>query len=222
MDSVEQEREAYRNQIKGMVRKSPDCLLAGELRSKEEAEEIFGLAYASTLCFSTIHSENIAAAIGRLSYWGLSKYDLASVIRLMVAQRLLRKLCPKCKTIETDPSNLEEIKIYKNHVEPEEQGKFSWQAVFKYLEKPENVYTESASGCEYCDHTGFKGRVLIAEMLSYNDHGFKEMLLSDNHNAIQDYMIKNGISLWHSGMSVALRGQVSINEVIRNTQRLST
>ena len=106
-------------------------------------------------------------------------------------------------------------------MENDDQGKFHWGGVFKSLKRAEKVYTECVAGCAHCDYTGFKGRVLIAEMLSYNDHGFKEMLLSDNHNAIQDYMIKNGISLWHSGMNMALKGQVSVNEVIRNTQRLS-
>ena len=221
IDNVEEETQAYRNQIKSMVRKSPDCLLAGELRSAEETEKIFGLAYASTLCFSTIHSENISAAIGRLAYWQLSKYDLASVLRLLVAQRLLRKLCPKCKVVEDNTDNLEELKKYETKHKGDDSKSFTFGGFFKTLEKKQIIYTENISGCENCDFTGFKGRALIAEMLSYNDENFKNMILSENHNVIQDYMINKGISLWDSGMNLVQKGEVSINEVVRNTQRLT-
>ncbi len=202
--NAQDEQQAYQNQIRGMVRKSPDCLLAGEMRSASEAGEIFGLSYASTLCFSSLHAENVSNAVGRMRYWGLANYDIASVTRLIIAQRLVRSLCEHCKVTEDNPANISEYKLYKS-----ESGKTD-----KVM-----IYAASKKGCEHCRYTGFFGRQLIAEMLSVDDPKFEKVISGKNHHDIQDHLDASAATLWHSGMRHVHSGKASVDEVVRHTMR---
>lgn len=204
-DTLEEELSAYRDQIKAMVRKSPDCLLAGEIRTVEEAKQILGLAYASTLCFSSMHSENIAGALGRLRFWGIPNIDLAAVLRLIIAQRLIRQLCEHCKIKESRPQN---------------QAQFDFFAQDTKVEKKPKIYAAKYGGCEKCQYTGFSGRLLIAEMLSSTNPGFKQTVHKGGSLAIDEMLRKDQSSLWHSGMRYVFAGKTSVGEVVRNVGRV--
>ena len=204
--TTEEEHAAYRNHIKGMVRKSPDCLLAGELRSAEESLEIFSLAYASTLCFSSLHAENIANAIGRLQFWGIPRVDLANVMRLIIAQRLVRRLCLHCKIPEESEVNLKEAAFYAEQTDANLSSA--------------KIFSSSIGGCKFCKYTGFVGRRLIAEMLSSVEKESYEILISEESGRLlKRHMFKNRSSLWHSGMRYVMAGKVSVEEVVRHTSR---
>ena len=203
--TLQDEHASYRQHIKGMVRKSPDCLLAGELRSAEEAGEIFGLAYASTLCFSSLHAENVANAIGRMRFWGIPDIDLANVLRLIIAQRLVRQPCPRCKLKETNEDNIREAECYADHS--------------KTTFSKDNLFTENHGGCEFCRYTGYTGRRLIAEMFSLLYEGSEEVLMSGDNNKLRYFIDEKGASLWHSGMRLVLNGDATVNEIVRHTSR---
>ena len=206
--TLKDEHLSYRQHIKGMVRKSPDCLLAGELRSAEESVEIFGLAYASTLCFSSLHAENIANAIGRLKFWGIPRVDIANVVRLIIAQRLVRRLCPQCKIPEKSKPNIAEASLYAKQV--------------GITLSPEQIYTNDINGCDLCRHTGFVGRQLIAEILSSVEKESYEVLVSEDGSRLLHRMLhKNNRSMWHSGMRHVVTGMVSVGEVLRHAARIS-
>lgn len=204
-DTLEEELSSYRDQIKGMVRKSPDCLLAGEIRTIEEAKQILGLAYASTLCFSSLHAENIAGALGRLKFWGIPNIDLVAVLRLIIAQRLIRKLCEHCKINEARPHNQAQFDLFAKNA--------------GITEKP-LIHAAKYGGCEKCQFTGFSGRLLIAEMLSSTSPGFKKTLHKAGAFEIEEMLMKDQSSLWHSGMRYVLSGKTSVGEVVRNVGRV--
>ena len=202
-ETKDDEKNAYRQQIRGMVRKSPHCLLAGEIRSPEDCEKIVDIAYASTLCFTSMHSENVGNAVGRLKYWEIRDNDISSIVRLIIAQRLVRKLCEKCKIEEDDERKLKEVEHYIG-------GPIG----------DLKIYKPSVIGCENCRFTGFSGRCMIAEMLSHRDEYFADAVMNPNHSKIGEALFENKKSLWHSAMNHVVKGIVSVDEVLRHTHRI--
>lgn len=204
-DTVEEELAAYRDQTKAMVRKSPDCLLAGELRTVEEAKQIIGLAYASTLCFSSLHAGTVADAFDRLNYWQVGAYDLANVVRLVIAQRLIRKLCKNCKIKEEQEHNLAQVQIFKKQISDNNKTE---------------IYAANRLGCGECSYTGFNGRLLIAEILAATHPDFRSLVLACDQDSLNKAIYGQKSSLWHSGMRHVLAGDTSVGELVRNIGRV--
>ena len=187
--------------LRSMLRQAPNVILVGEIRDREVADIAIQAALTGHLVFSTLHTNDAPSAITRLIDMGVKPYLVASSIQAIMAQRLIRILCPDCKQIEENPDKkmLELIGITQDEVEK--------NPIYK------------AVGCSSCGKLGYKGRKAIFEMIVMNneirDLAFNRAPLSH----IRQAAIRNGMkSLVEDGKIKALRGETTPEEIARFAQ----
>ena len=185
--------------LRSIVRQDPDVILVGEIRDTETAKIAIQSALTGHLVFSTLHTNDAASAITRLIDMGIEPFLIASSINGILAQRLVRIICPDCKTAYTADTDA----ITKLGLDPKEME-----------DKP--VYR--GTGCANCHHTGYKGRCGIFELLLM-DQSMKNLVTTTaNANAIRDQAVENGmITLRRDGADKVLAGITTIEEVYRVT-----
>jgi general secretion pathway protein E len=187
--------------LRSIMRQDPDVMLVGEIRDKETADIAVQSALTGHLVFSTLHTNDSASAITRLVDIGIEPFLISSSVLAVIAQRLVRTLCPDCREAYTpDEAALNSIGVDKEHL----QG----QPLYR------------AKGCEKCFHTGYKGRVAICEILLM-ESGLKKMILETyDSNQIKKEALRQGMdTLRQDGIKKVLQGITSIAEVLRVTQR---
>lgn len=192
----------FEQAIRSILRHDPDIVLVGEMRDKETAETAIKLANTGHLTFSTLHTNDAPSAVARLFKMGVEPFLIAYAINIIVAQRLIRKLCENCKKKVT---NLEE------HILPSGLDIKEW-AGFEIFE---------AVGCERCNHTGYKGRMAIHEALYFTKEIRRAIVHSGedvDEEAIRTQARLDGTnSLRDSGFEKVKLGLTSIQEVIGAT-----
>jgi general secretion pathway protein E len=185
--------------LRSIVRQDPDVILVGEIRDTETARIAIQSALTGHLVFSTLHTNDAASAITRLIDMGIEPFLLSSSINAILAQRLVRIICPECKIAYTpDPEAIQKLGLDPKEME----GK--------------KVYR--GRGCSNCHHTGYKGRCGIFELLIM-DQTMKNLVINTaNANAISKQAVKNGmITLRRDGADKILAGITTIEEVYRVT-----
>ena len=182
--------------LRAILRQDPDIILIGEIRDKETVEIAIKASLTGHLVLSTFHTNDAPSAISRLLYMGIERYLLASSLNLVVAQRLVRKICEHCK----EPVTLSEEALKRLKIDPKKAG----DAVF-YRGK----------GCVACGGTGCLGRLPIFEFLVIDDE-IRELIVADSSEAqIRKASRKKGYSgLLESGVNKALAGLTTAEEVI--------
>ncbi len=193
----------FEQAIRAILRHDPDIVLVGEMRDKETAETAIKLANTGHLTFSTLHTNDASAAVSRLFKMGVEPFLIAYAINIVVAQRLIRRLCVNCKR-KVDLTNSELIKSLE--LDPDEWAKY-------------DVY--EAVGCSKCHDTGYKGRLAIHEAL-YFTKDIREIIVSSgdevNEEMIRQQAKKDGtLSLRDSGLEKVKLGLTSLTEVIAAT-----
>ncbi|MEJ5352304.1 MAG: GspE/PulE family protein [Melioribacteraceae bacterium] len=192
----------FEQAIRAILRHDPDIVLVGEMRDKETAETAIKLANTGHLTFSTLHTNDAPSAVARLFKMGIEPFLIAYAINIIVAQRLIRKLCEHCKRKVT---NLEE------HILPAGLKLEDWLGY--------DIY--EAVGCDKCNNTGYKGRMAIHEALYFTKEIRRIIVRSGNEvdeEAIREQARKDGtISLRESGFEKVKMGLTSIQEVIAAT-----
>jgi general secretion pathway protein E len=186
--------------LRSIVRQDPDVILVGEIRDTETAQIAIQSALTGHLVFSTLHTNDSASAITRLIDMGIEPFLLASSINAILAQRLVRIICPHCKESYTpDPDAIKKLGLSEEDME----GK--------------SVYR--GKGCVKCHYTGFKGRCGIFELLLMNQEMKHLVLTTANSNDIKTQGVKNGmITLRRDGADKVLNGITTIEEVFRVSQ----
>jgi len=185
--------------LRSFLRQDPDIMLVGEMRDSETVDIAVKAALTGHLVFSTVHTNDAASTIMRLVNMDVETFLIADSLALIVAQRLIRRLCKHCRSkqnIETDalidigftPEEAKEAKIYK------------------------------PNGCSQCNNTGYKGRIGLFEVMTVNQT-LKDMILRrESAKQMKREAIKSGmISLRRSGIEKVKRGVTSIEEVLRET-----
>jgi len=192
----------FEQAIRSILRHDPDIVLVGEMRDKETAETAIKLANTGHLTFSTLHTNDAPSAVARLYKMGVEPFLIAYAINIIVAQRLIRKLCESCKR---KVINLEE------HVAAAGLNINEWQG--------HNIY--EAVGCDKCNQTGYKGRMAIHEALYFTKEIRRIIVRSGeevDEEAVRDQARKDGtLSLRDSGFEKVKLGLTSIQEVIGAT-----
>jgi type IV pilus assembly protein PilB len=193
----------FEQAIRSILRHDPDIVLVGEMRDKETAETAIKLANTGHLTFSTLHTNDASSAVARLYKMGVEPFLIAYAINIIVAQRLIRKLCESCK--RKIVQNKEAI-ITGAGLNPEEYMKYD---LYEHV------------GCEKCNNTGFKGRMAIHEALYFTKE-IRELIVGSgedvNEEAIRQQARKDGtMSLRDSGFDKAKMGLTSLQEVIAAT-----
>jgi len=187
--------------LRSIVRQDPDVILVGEIRDRETAEIAVQSALTGHLVFSTLHTNDSAGAITRLVDIGVEPFLISSSVLAVVAQRLIRVLCPDCKQPHTpDNAILQSLGIAPGQF----QGSIFYQA----------------QGCNNCFNTGYKGRTGIFEIMPL-DASLKSIILQtyDSNRIKKEAASLNMVTLRQDGPQKILNGITTIEEVLRITQK---
>lgn len=186
--------------LRSMLRQAPDIIMVGEIRDLETAQISIQAALTGHLIFSTLHTNDASSAVTRLVDMGIKPYLVASTLQGVLAQRLVRTICPACR-VAYKPSE-------------EEKAILSLSA-----EDLKNFELYEGKGCSSCSETGFKGRIGIFELLIITDE-IRDMILSNVPSSeIWRKAHTDGVkSLKEDGLEKVKRGYTTIQEVMRVTQ----
>ena len=187
--------------LRSIVRQDPDVVLVGEIRDAETAEIAVQSALTGHLVFSTLHTNDSAGAITRLVDIGVEPFLISSSVVAVCAQRLVRVLCPECKVpYEPDDTSLRALGLNRKTIEG--------RAIYK------------PKGCPACINTGYRGRIGIFEFMVIDDNIKSLVVTSHDSNRIRRQAVQSGMTtLRHDGIVKVLKGQTTIEEVLRVTQK---
>jgi len=185
--------------LRSIVRQDPDIILVGEIRDRETVETAIQSALTGHLLFSTLHTNDAAGAITRLLDIGVENFLLSSTLLGILAQRLVRVICPSCKTRVTPEDKL----LKAMNVSAEEVREIEFFA---------------GAGCEQCNHTGFKGRIGIFEYLPIDDDIRKEITTTSGTERLKMVAMEKGmLTLRQDGWDKVKKGITTISEVLKVT-----
>jgi type IV pilus assembly protein PilB len=186
--------------IRAMLRQNPNILLVGEIRDLETAETAIQASLTGHLVFSTLHTNDAPSAITRLVDIGIQPFLVASSVLAIMAQRLVRKVCPKCKMRYEPPAHI----LAGLGLRPE-------------IAKKANFLR--GKGCSNCNKRGYRGRMGIFEMMTMTAQIREMTFKGESHQAIRRVARKQGMrTLFEDGTIKAIKGQTTLDEVLRITQ----
>ncbi len=202
--------------LRALLRQDPNIIMIGEIRDKETAEEAMHAAMTGHLVFSTLHTNSAAAALPRLLDIGMEPYLVGSTLNAVLAQRLVRVVCKDCKVpLEVDKKTIESLsKLF--HLEKlvpllEREG-----VVTSKVKDFEDLKFFKGQGCDKCNHSGYKGRTGIHEILDITPTIIEMIMERKSSGDIQDQAEKDGmILLWQDGFIKAVQGITTIEEILR-------
>lgn len=188
--------------LRHILRQDPDIVMIGEIRDRETSQIAIQASLTGHLVLSTLHTNDAPSAITRLADMGVEPYLLSSSIIGVVAQRLVRQICPKCKVPYTPTcAELSEFKLVQDDLK---KGK-----LFR------------GKGCDSCFQTGYKGRIGIYELMILNPHIKKQIMRSVDAEEIRAAAIhQNMISLKESGIALIKEGRTTIEELLKVTSAI--
>lgn len=219
--------------LRALLRQDPNIIMVGEIRDGETANLGVQAALTGHLVFSTLHTNNAATTLPRLLDMGIEPFLIASTVKAVVGQRLVRRLCMTCRqsvtpsaeevTAITNLFNLRDGQSFET-IHTLEQAAAN-QAVggdAPLSSTPtslQSVWKASQQGCDDCNHTGYKGRIGIYEVLGISNQVQKLIISNATSNQIQDVAIGEGmITMQTDGLIKALRGNTTVEEVLRVTK----
>lgn len=186
----------FANALRSILRQDPDVILIGEIRDTETAKIAIQSALTGHLVLSTLHTNSAIGAISRLLDMGMEYFLLKSSIVGLMAQRLARRLCEHCKkTI---------------HLTQAQKKAYNIENLQKYIESEYNPC--EAVGCKECNHTGYKGRIPIMEIIPFNDTVIKEL---DKNKDFKDIQKLGYRTLQDDAVIKFLEGSISFDEVVK-------
>jgi type IV pilus assembly protein PilB len=187
--------------IRAMLRQNPNILLVGEIRDLETAETAIQASLTGHLVFSTLHTNDAPSAITRLVDIGIQPFLVASSVMAIMAQRLVRKVCPKCKVRYEPPAHL----LNGIGLRPEIVKKANFMR---------------GKGCSHCNKTGFRGRMGIFELMTMTAQVREMAFKGESTLNVRKMARKQGMhTLFEDGIIKVLKGQTTLEEVLRITQR---
>lgn len=185
----------FANGLRSVLRQDPDIIMVGEIRDKETAEIAVHAALTGHLVLSTMHTNDAVGAIARLSDMGIDNFLIASALRGVVAQRLVRSVCPHCKEL----------------YEPDEH-----ERTFLGLSKDAQVQLVKAVGCEHCNFSGYYGRIALQEVLKINKPIKNCILQNASEDEISAENRKSGsASIKDDAVKKILDGKTTVQEILK-------
>jgi len=186
--------------LRAILRQSPDIVMVGEIRDFETADIAIKASLTGQLVFATLHTNDAAGALTRLVDMGVEAFLVASSLIQVCAQRLCRKICPRCKKKVTIPKEVLDRLEYKF--------------------KPNTVFYEG-KGCDYCRQTGYYGRLGVTEILEVDDRVREMLIRGQSADDIKEYaqQKKGMVILRDDIMEKFASGQTTLNEVFRVTSK---
>lgn len=183
--------------LRSILRHDPDKIMVGEIRDADTAEIAVQSALTGHLVFTTVHANNVFDVLGRFLNMGVDPYSFVSALNIIIAQRLIRTVCPQCKT--SVPIDDEYIKLLDGH-------------------PPHHAKPVKGTGCGACRGSGYRGRRAVAEVLTLDDE-LREMIASRTAiRQIKDYARRHGtVLLREAALEMAWQGITTLEEVNRVT-----
>ncbi len=190
----------FASALRSIVRQDPDVIMIGEMRDLETARIAVQSALTGHLVLSTLHTNDAAGGVTRLLDMGLEEYLLTSTVNGILAQRLVRKLCPECKQSYTPPSDI---------IDGMKLRRFAPSG---------DIILYKPVGCPACGGLGYRGRLAIIEFLQMTDPLRKLIMAHEEAGAIQKLAIEEGMTtMYENGLVKALQGITTLEEVLRVT-----
>jgi type II secretory ATPase GspE/PulE/Tfp pilus assembly ATPase PilB-like protein len=188
----------YLTGLRSILRQDPDVIMIGEIRDAETASVAIRAALTGQLVFSTIHTNDAPGTITRLIDMGVEPFLVASAIEGVIAQRLIRIICPKCKHTY-DPG----------------------EKILKMLELKPGTKLSRGKGCENCRNTGFLGRIGIFEVLKMDDRLRELVVTRPPSSSVRMLAREAGMHvLWEDGVEKVLAGTTTVEEIVREAEKL--
>lgn len=186
--------------LKTLLRQDPDVIMVGEIRDLETAQIAIQASLTGHLVISTLHTNDTISTINRLSYMGVESYLLADSLNLVLAQRLVRKICSSCK--EEDPEAESFLK---------KQG----------ISLDKNVKLYRGKGCQDCNNTGYYGRIAVYEILNITKPIRKMIVEKETDDKIREFAEQQGmVTLREAAIKKAIAGITTIREALSSTLSL--
>jgi type IV pilus assembly protein PilB len=231
----------FTNGLRALLRQDPNIIMVGEIRDGETAELGVQAALTGHLVFSTLHTNNAATCLPRLLDMKIEPFLIASTVRIIVGQRLVRRLCPECREHFTpDETQLEQLeksfdfsgkeahaKLHELETSALKSGVGKTEATGANQSEADLSTTPSTihrlwkahdGGCNACNHTGYRGRIGIYEVLNTSTAVQKLIIANGTSEQMQDVAIQEGmLTMQIDGFIKALRGETTIEEILRVT-----
>ena len=218
--------------LRALLRQDPNIIMVGEIRDGETANLGVQAALTGHLVFSTLHTNNAATCLPRLLDMGIEPFLIASTVKAVIGQRLVRRLCMNCRQEYTPNEeeikyitemfkiNTESIKKIHNLEEQALEDKIGSDTPMGSTDSGiEHLWRPNPEGCDECGHNGFKGRVGIYEVLGISIPIQKMITANATSNDIQDQAISEGmVTMQMDGLIKSLRGITTVDEVLRATR----
>jgi general secretion pathway protein E len=193
---------SFANVLRSILRQDPDTVMIGEIRDVETAEIAIQAALTGHLVLSTLHTNDAAGTITRLLDMGVEDYLLTSTLNGITAQRLVRRLCPQCRT--KAPAMAELV---------------AQLGLERYAAGGQEIQLYHPKGCEHCNETGYFGRHSLTEVLVITDEIRRLILKRTEAQELHRAAVAEGMrTMYDDGMSKALDGVTTVEEVLRVTR----
>ncbi|MEO8536292.1 MAG: type II secretion system ATPase GspE [Betaproteobacteria bacterium] len=191
----------FANALRSIVRQDPDVIMIGEIRDLETAQIAVQSALTGHLVLSTVHTNDAPSTVNRLLDMGVEDYLLTSTVIGILAQRLVRKLCPSCKEAYVAlPELVEQMRLRR-------------------YSNDESITLWHAKGCSQCSQTGYSGRFSILEMMPMTDAIRSLVMKHENAAVLRAEAIAGGmVTMYEDGLRKALAGVTTFEEVLRATR----
>lgn len=192
----------FASALRHILRQDPDVIMVGEVRDRETADIAIRASLTGHLVFTTLHTNDAPGAITRLIDMGIEPFLIASAIELVIAQRLVRRLCPQCSR----PEPISRQKLHESlavlGIEPDSVG--------------DVTALKSPVGCDHCRGTGYRGRIGLFEILRPNEEMHELIVKRESTRALARCAQTNGMrTLAESGWAKVLAGETTLDEVVR-------
>ncbi len=192
--------------LRSILRQDPNIVFVGEIRDNETAEIAVNAALTGHLVLSTLHTNDAATTLPRLTDMGVEPFLVASTVNVIFAQRLVRKICEMCKTSVT----IDRAKLVEHIPEKE---------IVKYFPANKQILLYQGAGCKVCHNTGYEGRIGVFEVLKVTKKIRDYISQKKDADFIQNIAVEEGMrTMTEDGLSKVARGLTTIEEVLRVTK----
>jgi type II secretory ATPase GspE/PulE/Tfp pilus assembly ATPase PilB-like protein len=184
--------------LRTLVRQDPDIIMVGEIRDQKTASLAIESALTGHLVFSTLHTNTAVGTIQRLLNMGIDRFLITAAVKLIISQRLVRKICSSCREKYPVPEKYYDLFHSQTDIDPKE------------------AYLYKSEGCQECNFTGYKGRIGLFEVLEMSP-AIEELIINNaSHTEIEEQAVKEGmILLRKDALYKAATGDITIEEALR-------
>lgn len=220
--------------LRALLRQDPNIIMVGEIRDKETADMGVQAALTGHLVFSTLHTNNAATCLPRLLDMGVEPFLIASTVRSVIGQRLVRQVCPECRvSYKPDAEVIDEIKhlfnikdsaalkaVHELEIVAQKEGIGQDDKELATTDKAiSRLYKAKEEGCSHCGGSGYRGRMGIYEVLENSVQTQHLIMENATSDAIQEKAIEEGmVTMQMDGFVKALRGLTTVEEILRVTR----